>query len=67
MYQSAEDDSERRRIEAKLYAPPQALRRPRGQRAAQQPQQAPRGALTMSAAKSLMAQLAAQDAELGAG
>ncbi|MEU7323432.1 hypothetical protein ABZ682_23200 [Streptomyces griseoviridis] len=64
MYQSAEDDSERRRIEAKLYAPPRAARRPRGQRPAQQ---APRGALTMSDANSLMAQLAAQDAQLGAG
>ncbi|MFF0092661.1 hypothetical protein ACFYSF_22245 [Streptomyces canus] len=65
MYQSAEDDAERRRIEAKLYAPPTAQRRPRGSRpAAQQPQ---RGALTLTDAKSLMAQLSAQDAQLGSG
>ncbi|MEU1852944.1 hypothetical protein ABZ499_27675 [Streptomyces sp. NPDC019990] len=66
MYQSAEDDAERRRIEAKLYAPPKALRRPRAQRAVQ-PQQPQRGALTVQDAKSLMAQLAAQDAQLGLG
>lgn len=64
MYASAEDDAERRRIEAKLYAPPKSMRRPRGQRAPKRQQQ--RGALTLQDAQSLMAQMAAQDAQLGA-
>ncbi|MGJ3558820.1 hypothetical protein ACR6C2_07525 [Streptomyces sp. INA 01156] len=64
MYASAEDDAERRRIKAKLYAPPKPLRRSRGQRAQQQPQ---RGELTLQGAQTLMAQMAAQDAQLGAG
>ncbi|MFJ1607063.1 hypothetical protein ACIOHS_27375 [Streptomyces sp. NPDC088253] len=65
MYASAEDDAERKRIQAKLYAPPKELRRSRREGAkARQPQ---RGALTMQGAQSLMAQLAAQDAQLGAG
>ncbi|MFI2502435.1 hypothetical protein ACH5AW_28820 [Streptomyces sp. NPDC018960] len=42
-------------------------RRPRAQRTAQRPAEKPRGALTVQDAKSLMAQLAAQDAQLGLG
>ncbi|TXS51948.1 hypothetical protein EAO75_09310 [Streptomyces sp. uw30] len=65
MYQSAEDDAERRRIEAKLYAPPMAKRRPRGPRPPrEQPQ---RGQMPVSDARSMMAQLAAQGAQLGLG
>ncbi|MGW3512093.1 hypothetical protein [Streptomyces sp. NPDC000994] len=59
---SADDDAERSRIRASLYAPPRAERRSRGQRP--QPQ---RGTMTMQGAQALMAQLAAQDAQLGAG
>ncbi|MFD4609730.1 MULTISPECIES: hypothetical protein [unclassified Streptomyces] len=59
---SADDDAERSRIRASLYAPPRAERRSRGQRP-----QPPGGAMTMHGAQALMAQLAAQDAQLGAG
>ncbi|MFH9439023.1 hypothetical protein [Streptomyces rochei] len=68
MYQSAEDDAERRRIESKLYAPPKAARRPRGAAAPRPaPEQPQRGRMTVQDARSLMAQLAAQDAQLGSG
>lgn len=63
MYMSADDDVERSRIRAVLYAPPRTERRSRGQR----PQEPQRGAMTMYGAQALMAQLAAQDAQLGAG
>ncbi|MFF4733323.1 hypothetical protein ACFY3M_50630 [Streptomyces mirabilis] len=71
MYASADDDAERRRIQAKLYAMPKELRRPRRtgtlpRAQQQQPQQPQRGVMTMQDAQSLMAQLAAQDAQLGA-
>ncbi|MFF4146895.1 hypothetical protein ACFY0A_37470 [Streptomyces sp. NPDC001698] len=59
---SADDDAERSRIRAWLYAPPRAERRSRGQRPKPQG-----GAMTMQGAQALMAQLAAQDAQLGAG
>ncbi|MCX4458689.1 hypothetical protein OOK58_43040 [Streptomyces sp. NBC_01728] len=61
---SADDDAERKRIEARLYTKPKAMRRAGGQRPQQQPQ---RGGLTLSGAQALMAQMAAQDAQLGAG
>ncbi|MGW2951488.1 hypothetical protein [Streptomyces eurythermus] len=68
MYQSAEDDAEWRRIEAKLYAPPAAQRRPRGGGASPPAREQPqRGQMTVNDVKSLMAQLAAQDAQLGLG
>ncbi|PWI15945.1 hypothetical protein DI272_18590 [Streptomyces sp. Act143] len=72
MYNSCEDDNERRRVQAKLYAMPKELRRPRRAAALpraqqQQPQQPQRGVMTMQDAHALMAQLAAQDAQLGAG
>ncbi|MGW1501195.1 hypothetical protein ACWCQW_21890 [Streptomyces mirabilis] len=61
---SADDDAERKRIEALLYVKPKTMRRAGGQRPQQQPQ---RGALTLSGAQALMAQMAAQDAQLGTG
>ncbi|MYR64409.1 hypothetical protein GTY54_52100 [Streptomyces sp. SID625] len=67
MYASCEDDTERRRVQAKLYAPPKTVRRPRRAGGPQQPQRPQRGAMTMKDAQALMAQLAAQDAQLGMG
>ncbi|WP_157854360.1 hypothetical protein [Streptomyces griseofuscus] len=70
---SAEDETERKRLEARLYAVPVSLRRPRRRtRAAappqpQQPQQVQRGVMTMADAQALMAQWGATDAQLGAG
>ncbi|MGW1539741.1 hypothetical protein ACWCPM_05595 [Streptomyces sp. NPDC002309] len=65
MYMAAEDDAARARIEAKLYAPPRGPRPVRRQ--AQQRSQAPSAGMTRVDARSLMAQLAAQDAQLGLG
>lgn len=62
---SAADDAERARNRAKLYAPPQSERRrrtPEGER----PRPAG-GGMSMSQAQSLMAQMAAQDAQLASG
>ncbi|MDX3237205.1 hypothetical protein PV392_16305 [Streptomyces sp. ME03-5709C] len=62
---AAEDDAERARNRARLYAPPGGKRRRRaedGQRAAPGP-----GAMRMTDAQALMAQLAAQDAQLTRG
>lgn len=67
MYASAEDDNERRRIQAKLYAMPKELHRPRRDRTQSRQQQPQRGVMTMQDAQALMAQLAAQDSQLGAG
>ncbi|MEU5497992.1 hypothetical protein [Streptomyces griseofuscus] len=74
MYMSAEDDTERQRIEAKLYAVPVELRRPRRTRnrtatpqQPQQPQQSQRGVMTMADAQALMTQWGAADAQLGTG
>ncbi|MER6975680.1 hypothetical protein [Streptomyces carpinensis] len=75
MYNSAEDDAERKRIEARLYAPPKALRRPRRARTSssqqprqeQQPQQPQRTAMTLADAQALMAQWGAMDSQLGTG
>ncbi|WP_242435886.1 hypothetical protein [Streptomyces sp. Root369] len=64
MYNGAEDDNERRRIQAKLYAMPKELRRPRRERAQSGQQQPQRGVMTMQDAQALMAQMAAQDAQL---
>jgi hypothetical protein len=60
MDQSAEDDKERARNRARLYAPPKDLKRTPGARR-------PGTAMNVSQAKSLMAQLAAQDAQLARG
>lgn len=59
MDQAAEDDKERARNRARLYAPPKSARRGRGQ-----PRQ-PGTAMNRGQAQALMAQLAAQDAQLG--
>lgn len=59
--QGAEDEAERRRIRAKLYAPPKSIRG-EGRRV--------RSAATSmdgGQAQALMAQLAAEDARLGTG
>jgi hypothetical protein len=61
MDQAAEDDKERARNHARLYAPPKGMKRTRG---------APRhpgAAMNAGQAKTLMAQLAAQDAQLARG
>jgi hypothetical protein len=79
IYTAAEDDAERARIRAKLYAPPGgAVRRgarrpgaapPAGGPGASRPERAaPVGeGMSRSAAQSLMAQLAAEDARLAGG
>jgi hypothetical protein len=69
MYSTAEDEAERRRIEAKLYAPPKELRRPRRRQSqsSQSSEPTARGGLSMQYAQALMAQFAAQDAQLGTG
>ncbi|MFE2077129.1 hypothetical protein [Streptomyces misionensis] len=75
MYLSAEDDTECKRIEARLYAMPVELRRPRRARTraaaapeqSQQPEQPQRGVMTMAGAQALMAQWGAVDARFGAG
>lgn len=59
MDQAAADDGERARNRAKLYAPPQGLKSGRGQR------RHPSMAMNQGQAQALMAQLAAQDAQLG--
>ncbi|MFI0934570.1 hypothetical protein ACH4RG_22970 [Streptomyces sp. NPDC021019] len=58
MDQAAEDDAERARNRAKLYAPPKGYRAPGGQK--------PRmpGAMTAAQAQALTRQLAAQDAQV---
>lgn len=61
MDQSAEDDKERARNRARLYAPPKDLKRTRGV------PRHPGTAMNAGQAKSLMAQLAAQDAQLARG
>lgn len=58
MDQSAEDDKERARNRARLYAPPKSARRARGV------PRHPGTAMNAGQAKTLMAQLAAQDAQL---
>ncbi|MET8609830.1 hypothetical protein [Streptomyces misionensis] len=68
MYMSAEDDTERKRIEARLYAVPVELRRPRRARVrAAAPKEPQRGVMTMADAQALMAQWGAADAQLGTG
>lgn len=59
MDQAAEDDGERARNRAKLYAPPAGMKSGRGQR------RHPSVSMNKSQAQALMAQLAAQDAQLG--
>ncbi|MGC4947696.1 hypothetical protein ACLQ2N_16060 [Streptomyces sp. DT224] len=61
---SAEDDAERQRNRARLYAPPAGSRPRSGGRAAGAVRG---GGMRRDAAESLMAQLAAQDAKLSAG
>ena len=56
--QGAEDEGERQRIRAKLYAPPRGSRPQRGTRP-------PGAGMGMSDAQSLAAQLAAEDARFG--
>ena len=56
--QAAEDDAERARNRARLYAPPKGTPRIRGQAR-------PGMAMNRSQAQALMAQMAAQDAQLG--
>ncbi|MFE0545215.1 hypothetical protein [Streptomyces sp. NPDC058891] len=63
MYTAADDDAERNRIRTKLYAPPKTRRQPTG---GPRPQR-PGTGMKRSDAMALMAQLAAQDAQLGAG
>ncbi len=58
MEQSAEDDKERARNRAKLYAPPKGMAKTRGQ-------PRPGTAMNRGQAQALMAQVAAQDAQLG--
>lgn len=57
---AAEDDSERRRNKAKLYAPPKGERR-------NQRGRPPGMRMDRAAAQALAAQFAAEDARLGAG
>ncbi len=59
MEQSAEDDAERRRIRAQLYAPP------KGSQAGRRRMRPP--GMAMGQAQSLAAQLAAEDARLTGG
>ncbi|MGW2074287.1 hypothetical protein ACWCPK_38625 [Streptomyces sp. NPDC001953] len=61
---AADDEAERNRIRAKLYAPPKARRQPKrdGPRT-----QEPGTGMKRSDTMALMAQLAAQDAQLGMG
>jgi hypothetical protein len=77
MYSAAEDDAERARIHAKLYAPPGGAGR-RGARRPGRPAGASRPARTaqppatgegmsMGHAQTLMAQMAAEDARLAKG
>ncbi|MFE6549646.1 hypothetical protein ACFVHS_14805 [Streptomyces sp. NPDC057746] len=61
---AADDDAERNRIRTKLYAPPKTRRRPNP--GGPRPRQAGTG-MKRGDAMALMAQLAAQDAQLGAG
>lgn len=61
MEQSAEDDGERARNRARLYAPPKSARRPRGQG------RHPGTMMQAGQARALMAQVAAQDAKLTRG
>jgi hypothetical protein len=62
---AAEDDAERARNRARLYAPPVARCRRRTPSSADEPGPKPAGGgMSMDAAQSLMAQLAAQDAQL---
>lgn len=61
MDQSAEDDGERARNRARLYAPPKSVKRGRGQ------QRHPATVMQAGQARALMAQLAAQDAQLARG
>ncbi|MFD0208949.1 hypothetical protein ACFVH9_07415 [Streptomyces hirsutus] len=64
---AADDDAERRRIEARLYTRPKELRKPgSSRRMASRTEGSQRGQMTVQDATSLMAQLAAQDAQLGA-
>lgn len=58
MDQAAEDDKERARNRAKLYAPPKGVK-PGGQ------SRRPGATMNQDQAQALMAQLAAQDAQLG--
>ncbi|WP_328427925.1 hypothetical protein [Streptomyces sp. NBC_00443] len=61
---AAEDEQERARNRAKLYAPPERARR-RAPRAPDAPRPKPAaGGMTLDGAQALMAQLAAQDAQL---
>ncbi|MFZ4160424.1 hypothetical protein ACOZDE_18635 [Streptomyces griseoincarnatus] len=66
---AAEDDQERARNRARLYAPPaEGARRRRGPRAADAPRPKPTaGGMTLEGARALMSQLAAQDAQLTGG
>ncbi|MGA5202818.1 hypothetical protein [Streptomyces variegatus] len=61
---AAEDEQERTRNRAKLYAPPERVRR-RAPRSPDAPRPKPAaGGMTVEGAQALMAQLAAQDAQL---
>ncbi|PSK57997.1 hypothetical protein B0E38_01842 [Streptomyces sp. 111WW2] len=61
----AEDDAERARNRARLYAPPVTSRRRLAPRSADEPRpKPPGGGVSMEHAQSLLAQLAAQDAQL---
>lgn len=65
MDQTAKDDAERARIRAELYAPPRGERR-RRTRDGEAPRPAG-GGMKMRDAQQIMAQLAAQDAQLAGG
>lgn len=60
MSMAAEDDAERQRIRAKLYAPPRGSARRRTPAAAGQAR--PGGGMDLAAARAMMAQVAAEDA-----
>ncbi|MFF4391434.1 hypothetical protein ACFY0G_32295 [Streptomyces sp. NPDC001552] len=59
MEQAAEDDKERARNRAKLYAPPQGQRKPGGRRVP-----VPGLTMTPAQAQALTAQLAAEDSQV---
>jgi hypothetical protein len=65
---AAEDENERKRTRAKLYAPPKAeiARRRAAVEAGERPRPAG-GGMTLDGAQALMAQMAAQDAQLTGG
>lgn len=60
MDMSAQDDAERQKNRAKLYAPPKGVRMGPGRR-----MRPPGAAMNRAQAQNLVAQLAAQDAQLG--